>query len=1477
MSVAAEILSDLTVHMKYARYLEDKQRRETWEEIVTRNIEMHVKKYPEIENEIREAYKYVFDKKVLPSMRSLQFAGKPIEISPNRIFNCAYMPVDDIHAFSEAMFLLLGGTGVGYSVQKHHVERLPMLRGPIRIEDRRKRPRRFLIGDSIEGWADSIKALLNTYFKGEKEIEFDYRDIRPKGARLVTSGGKAPGPQPLKDCIHNIKKVLNTALEERGTNTKLKPIEAHDIMCLDSSSRVLTINGWEKIEDLVKQKKKIEVVSFNEKEKLYELKEIYNWYENDYNGEWYKINFKKNRSGRWGQLHAKFTPEHPILTSHGYKEVSELQEGDLVVSGEVDGDNIIKSVIFGSTLGDASLVKQGSTHFHVSHCESQKNYLDWIKSFFDKRGLTSSSSKYIIRKRKGQYKILNRDVIAEDLYTFNSSSRFFMDDYYDFFYSTGEKRVQNKEFVKSNLTELALAIWFMDDGSKRHIIGGWNHPFDNATIAVGNLPYNDLKILTEVIEEKFDIKSKIDFYTDKSSRIRFNKKEASKLFNLIKKYIPECMQYKLPIEYQGNYNFSDSIKNKPYYFVVNNIEKTSPRKKRKSYCIDVKDNHNFLTFSGIVHNCFIADAVLAGGIRRAAMISLFSFDDEEMLASKYGNWWELNPQRGRANNSVVALRHRLTKEDFYELWEKIKASGTGEPGLYFTNDKEWGTNPCFTGDMKVPLADGKGTIKTFEQLAKEQNDVPVYTLNDDGDIVVRKLRGVQVTRKNEDVYELELDNGDKIKATADHRFRLKDGSWKKLIDLAPGESLWPMSQYEAPLWDNKKSQNYRWINNKGKNNIEHRIIANQHYGLIGEKQVVHHIDFNALNNDPTNLRIIDKVEHDKLHGERMKGNNNPIFKVLNGPNSNSFKQKLSKANSGSNNPNSSDMTNEEIKNHALYLVKNLNRLPQRREWEAYSVDNNIPQLTSEYRKKELGSSAKLLIWAAIKTGILDKEYSNCHAHTLHSFYNWIDKGYTVRIHKNKIQFLNNCEITGKTFWHENPYKIYHPSVSASEAMKHFYDDHSNKVKRKQSIIKAHATRKERIREQQVEVYNSLKFELKREPLKSEWENRCKKFNLSDEISRKTSPFQSYSDLKETASLTNHKVVSVKYIGRQDVYDGVVDDFHNFFVAGDLNLNETTRKGIKKISFVNVANCCEIGLRPNQFCNLTTINASDVKNQEELEARAKAAAFIGTLQASYTDFHYLREIWRETTEKEALIGVSMTGIASGNVLKLDMREASHVVKEENKRIAKLIGINKAARTTCTKPEGSSSLVLGTSSGIHAWHNDYYLRRIRVGKNESIYTYLSIRHPELLEDEYFKPDQQAVITVPQKAPEGAITRHETAIDLLERMKLVTLEWVHNGHRSGSNKHNVSITVSVKDDEWDKVADWMWENRKVYNGITVLPHDGGEYKQAPFEDCSREEYERRLQSLKRIDLTQVIEQDDLTNLTGELACSGGACTIT
>jgi ribonucleoside-diphosphate reductase alpha chain len=296
----------------------------------------------------------------------------------------------------------------------------------------------------------------------------------------------------------------------------------------------------------------------------------------------------------------------------------------------------------------------------------------------------------------------------------------------------------------------------------------------------------------------------------------------------------------------------------------------------------------------------------------------------------------------------------------------------------------------------------------------------------------------------------------------------------------------------------------------------------------------------------------------------------------------------------------------------------------------------------------------------------------------------------------------------------------------------------------------------------------------------------------------------------------------------------------------------------------------------QFCNLTEMNVSEVESQEELNAMARAASFIGTLQAGYTDFHYLRPEWEDNTRREALIGVGQTGIGSGRILGLNLEEAAAQVLTENARVAGLIGINISARTTTVKPSGTSSLCVGSSSGIHAWHNDFYIRRMRVGKNEALYGYMIKQFPELVEDCKFKPHLEAVMSFPQAAPKGSILRTESALDTLSRVQRFNKEWVQTGHRTGANHHNVSCTISLKEEEWAPVCNWMWDNRMDYTGISVMPYDGGTYVQAPFEDCTEETFNEMMKSLHNINLAKVVEIDDNTSLSDQAACAGGGCAV-
>jgi hypothetical protein len=647
--------------------------------------------------------------------------------------------------------------------------------------------------------------------------------------------------------------------------------------------------------------------------------------------------------------------------------------------------------------------------------------------------------------------------------------------------------------------------------------------------------------------------------------------------------------------------------------------------------LDRKQNGEQLTTLEVHDiNCFIADAVLSGGIRRSAMISLFDIDDEEMLTCKFGNWWETNAQRGRSNNSAVIVRHKIEKDVFLDLWKKIEMSNSGEPGFFFTNDPNWGLNPCLTGDTQVAVADGRGYV-SFKELADVGKDVPVFTLDENGIVRSAMMRRPRLTGENVAVYKVTMDDGNVIRATENHKFPLKNGDIKTVGELVVGDSLRTMVKFDSQLWSNKNSQEYTFIRSGKNTRAEHRVIAEHHHNvdLVGNSNqiTVHHVDYNAKNNSPENLQVMTVESHTKLHRDRMLGENNPVHAILSSDYADEYRKKISEAVTGENNPNYSGITNEQLYNHALWLTMSMGRPVSVNEWVEYAKENNLPQSFSGWRKTHLGGVVGFLRKAAIDCGMIT--YDTTDIRVVKALYYYLSEGYDCFIDETtgKLLFNKVCEYSGESFITEIP----EASVKHEYAREHNARMQwaSHRASMLEAINTSHQNRKAVVREKQAAIYNNLKFATGREPSKNEWVDECKVNGVSVEISRESSPFRTYSDLKEYATTSNHKVVSVEFDGYESVYNGTVDGYHNFFIGNFDNSGKTVS--------INTMNCAEISLRPFQFCNLTTIHAGTLEDQDDFNARAKAAAFIGTLQASYTNFHYLRDIWKRTTEREALIG------------------------------------------------------------------------------------------------------------------------------------------------------------------------------------------------------------------------------------------------
>lgn len=331
----------------------------------------------------------------------------------------------------------------------------------------------------------------------------------------------------------------------------------------------------------------------------------------------------------------------------------------------------------------------------------------------------------------------------------------------------------------------------------------------------------------------------------------------------------------------------------------------------------------------------------------------------------------------------------------------------------------------------------------------------------------------------------------------------------------------------------------------------------------------------------------------------------------------------------------------------------------------------------------------------------------------------------------------------------------------------------------------------------------------------------------------------------------------------------------------LTATKASRAGEPAISLTNDYDlgfnpCHEISLKNMQLCNLSTVNLTTVIDKKDFLKRCKYATVLGTVQSAYTNLPFVDIKWVENSKEDALIGISLTGIGDRSDIPDDWYvEGADVIRETNKIIAGKLGINTASRLTTLKPAGNSSAMMGTSSGVHARYSKYYIRNIRLFKKEALTKFLMTTYPELCVDD-LSSDDKIIISIPQKSPDHAILRtNETALDSLKRIVKFNEVWIASGHIKGANLNNVSATVYVKDDEWDDVIKFMWDNRSKYYGISLFPYDEGTYKQAPFQECTEEDYHRLMKIIpESTNFGSIIEFDNTTDLMSEVACSGGVC---
>jgi ribonucleotide reductase alpha subunit len=543
-----------------------------------------------------------------------------------------------------------------------------------------------------------------------------------------------------------------------------------------------------------------------------------------------------------------------------------------------------------------------------------------------------------------------------------------------------------------------------------------------------------------------------------------------------------------------------------------------------------------------------------------------------------------------------------------DIWNRIIASAHkyAEPGIAFIDEVNrhnhmmnsmgpiYASNPCVTGETLVAVADGRGNVP-IKELAEAGRDVPVYALNERGRIVVRMMRNPRITGHRKAVYKVTLDDGSVIRATANHKLLIRGGGYKRVDELQKGDSLHIMTRFHASLKDlfpaaNSRSQDYIWVNNGGQagSQAEHRLIAQFHQNLekIPSGCVVHHKDFNAQNNSPENLQVMSVQDHDRLHGDAMAGANNPMVRAQtewSAEKWTEYRRNMSDAVSGEKNGRFSGFSNEDLKVCALELTRQKGHRFSPKEWAEYAGERGLPTQFSKWRECHLGGVLGLAKWAAAELGL---EHGDKDPRSVRLYLDLTAQGYDCVFIEGRVHINKTCEVCGTPFV-TIPYRREHGVCSSRCALNSYRNTVPNWEANRLANSKAgHERRKAKLRARQVEVFLECKSLGKVK--KKDWIEACKAKGISSEISRKTSPFRTYESLKEAAAMTNHKVVSVVYDGEETVYNGTVDEFHNFFIGGFESLTE---HGKPMFSYVNNRQCGEQFLHFSNSCNLGSIDLS----------------------------------------------------------------------------------------------------------------------------------------------------------------------------------------------------------------------------------------------------------------------------------------------
>ena len=819
----------------------------------------------------------------------------------------------------------------------------------------------------------------------------------------------------------------------------------------------------------------------------------------------------------------------------------------------------------------------------------------------------------------------------------------------------------------------------------------------------------------------------------------------------------------------------------PLKDMLHNIKKILDRKKIGDKLTTI-ECHDIL--------CYIAQAVLAGGIRRSAMIAGFNLDDESMLTSKFNHWWELNPQRALANNSAIVLRHKIKKPDFKILWEKIEASRSGEPGIFFTNDKNTFTNPCAeislseNGFCNLTEINGSDIQTQAEFNARAIAAAFIGTLQASYTDFHYLRENWKITAERESLL------GVSITGIANKNFL-------KLNFTEASELTLQENARVAKLIGINKAYRINTVKPAGCRPSDALVTTNK--GILMLEELLENHEVNKKWCDIKNIEAIQTTENKK------------ILKSFHNGKANIFKIKTSLG-----------IEIESTDNHPWFIKSHINK------YKNHQTEEKINKFikTSDLKKDDV-LDINIGVYNKTESSLLKKE------NRFKTFF----KGTPFTLIKQPDKLNEElCWLLGY-LWGDG-------TMSICKYRIRFIDQYQNHLIKVQKIIKKY-----------FDLDSNIKKCNDRNAYTLEVGSHC---------------LWQWLMINEIYKYENEKDFFIPRIIRESskndiiaFISGIVDSDGCVFVDKTYKQNRlilTTASDFFSNHLQHI--CLSVGLAFGRSLNKQGNNLQKTKH-----------IWLMQLSLSNCNKDSLNVLFQNSEKCKNIKNDYFNNIPK-RIYKLGVIKSIELVGE--KETFDVSVENEWFYAGAIKSHNTTSLVLGCSSGIHAWYAKYYIRRMRLSKSEPLYKYLKRNIPELIEDDFLKPEYTAILSIPQAAPEGAILRNESPLDLLERVKKIKTEWIAPSHRKGSNMHNVSVTVNIKDNEWADVGEWMWDNREIYNGISVLPYDNGTYKQAPFEECTKEKFESLCVHLKKIDLTKVKEQTDSTDLKGELACSGNSCEI-